>query len=744
MGWAAAAPLAGVEKGAVGAGTVALAAAAAGVGIGGWLGRLRAEDVDRLVEQLCPALGVAPTRSVVSVSRWSRGWPGRPGRVVVRYPSAGIEMDPGWVTRVTAVVSGQAWGSYRVGKHDPRKRRLVFEPSPVSGGQDAGAEQVSRARRQVLAMLGPTAKIVATETDPDTGELAAVEATHEIGYKLAPPGYRTRIERTVSAILPGRWRAEWDMERDWVRFEVRPAFPTSVWHPAPEGPPPQYEDVAIPYGVDEDGHVMVWRPPVDPHMMLVGSSGTGKTVTAHTVLTELAAMNWRIWVVDGKTVEFLGFRDWPNVQIVASRIEHQVAVIHRAWEEMERRYAEIENGADETDFTPLVLFLDEFADFRGNLTSWYQQIKVKGEPAQPRTIQEVASLARKGRLARIHMVFGLQRPDADFFSGRLTGDMRDNFRMRVSMGSLSPQGAMMMWDSPSVGTTIPRGCRGRATTINDQNRPVEIQAYRTPDPRKVRSGAEGFELVEILRPPQVAHERLVILEPDLEDADLDDVGSSPSTKTTDEVSEFMRYVSAPWGWASENPSADPVLKRQKAVAAVGRDGGGAWSDLLALRQFLGGGSPAAAVGTVGGRRADPVIAAVADTSGAAEVSGRRSVSDLLTAAAGIRPALRIVPDLHDVEQSVDDDGADGWVGYGDVITVSPSDLAVGDLVLVDETRGEWAVVDCEPGPDPFATADDELISVTYRGCGDSDGVLSTPADTELAVRRPLEYDDTQV
>jgi DNA segregation ATPase FtsK/SpoIIIE, S-DNA-T family len=38
---------------------------------------------------------------------------------------------------------------------------------------------------------------------------------------------------------------------------------------------------------------------------------------------------WPVWVVDGKSVEFLGFQDWPNVQIVATSIEQQVAVITR-------------------------------------------------------------------------------------------------------------------------------------------------------------------------------------------------------------------------------------------------------------------------------------------------------------------------------------------------------------------------------------------------------------------------------
>ena len=85
---------------------------------------------------------------------------------------------------------------------------------------------------------------------------------------------------------------------------------------------------------------------------------------------------------------------------------------------MEYRYRLIEEGkASVNDFEPLVVFLDEFAEFRSNLLEWYAQIKVRGDPAKPPTLAEVASLARKARTARIHLVLSTQRPDAEFLGG---------------------------------------------------------------------------------------------------------------------------------------------------------------------------------------------------------------------------------------------------------------------------------------------------------------------------------------
>jgi hypothetical protein len=428
-------------------------------------------------------------------------------------------------------------------------------------------------------------------------------------------------------------------------------------------------------------------------LYLVGDTfiPTHNTVADHTILVEASRHGWPVWVVDGKAIEFLGFQDWPNVQIVATTIEEQVAVIQRAWEVMEHRYALITSGrARESDFEPLLLFLDEFADFRSNLMAWYSEIKVKGDPTKPLALARVASIARKGRTSRVHLVFSTQRPDAEYFGG----DMRDNFRMRVSMGRLSPQGAMMMWESPATGTSIPRGCRGRATTINDANRPVEIQTYRTPDPRKTDPGSDEERLLQRLRPVPARHERLLILPPDV-DSDLD-------TGQADEPT-YRDYAAATWVLASSRPDLDPVAHRRH-INAAGRE--------IASPMAIFG-LPASS--TPGVRL----------TKTQAEAGAGRVEQDTPTAA----PA---------VEVEVDDLGE--WIGYGPVTSTSPTSLQVGDLVLVDDESGQWAVLDAEPEDD---CADPGCIALSWRGDGDECGALSVPGDAALPVRHPHDLDSQE-
>lgn len=155
---------------------------------------------------------------------------------------------------------------------------------------------------------------------------------------------------------------------------------------------------------------------------------------------------------------------------------------------MERRYARIESGAaSEDDFELLILVLDEYRDFYAIVAEWYAGIKVTGMPTRCPVLEKLGSLVRKGRSARVHVILGLQRPDADV----LGGEMRDNFGTRISLGPLSPQGAMMMWESPHLGVALPGGSPGgpppfRMTPGRWRSRPTGRRTRAGPPPPATR------------------------------------------------------------------------------------------------------------------------------------------------------------------------------------------------------------------------------------------------------------------
>ena len=197
-------------------------------------------------------------------------------------------------------------------------------------------------------------------------------------------------------------------------------------------------------------------------------------------------------------------------------------MLHAAHDLMEQRYSKLENGtARLEDFEPLALIIDEYATFKARVTRWYTGVKPKGAPSKPPVLELLSDLARLARSAKIHLLLGIQRPDVEF----LGGEMRDNFGARLSLGRLSPQGAIMMWDSPAVGVALPRNKRGRGVTLNAESLPVEVQTYFTPDPAKLdRSDADDWKHLEELTPPVTIYPRQMIVDPEtisLDDEELD-------------------------------------------------------------------------------------------------------------------------------------------------------------------------------------------------------------------------------
>ncbi len=661
----------------------------AALAVTGQRAKRRRDLEDKILEAMAPLLGVRHLdRRIVKTTKWTNRWPGLPARVRIHYAPGAPDNDPMWKSEILAVLNSRLLARYEVARHEPRRCTiwLALVTKDQAEEKEPPYSQV-RAERAITELIGPTAKVTGTELEGD--ELRALTVSHQAGAKLAASGYRSRIERVISTMMPGRWRAVWDLEGDEVRFEVRPSLPSSVWLPprAPEDTEDllrNYRQVKIPCAVDEDGREILWYPARVPQAMLTGGTGTGKTSTAHALLGQITQYGWPVWVLDAKRVEFLDFRTWPNVQIVAGSIPQQVALIRRVWELMEYRYQLIEEGkATVNDFEPLVVFLDEFAEFRSNLFEWYAQIKVKGDPTKPPTLAEVASLARKARTARIHLVLSTQRPDAEF----LGGEMRDNFGFRISMGRLSPQGAMMMWENPAVGVSLPRARTGRATATHEDGKPVEVQCYRFPD-INAEEGSEEKQLLEAIRPTEARWPRLLIVPPEGE-VDLD--GGAPTPPT------FRDYARATWDLAENRPDLDPL-------------------------------SGTAGTDSVDGRALSSTMASL----------GIGPTDDLETSC---RPHLRLVAAL---EQSAAEDehpsatawtDLDEYVGYAPPIGCSARDLIVGDLIQIEDGTGEWVVVDEPPEEDLAAPG---LIAVSWRGDGDESGSISLPDDNYIDVRRPEE------
>lgn len=654
--------------------------------------------------------------STLKATRWSgTRWP---RKLRITYSRGAPVQEPGWKAAVCTSVEEVFDHSYAVRRHRGRHRELVLRAVPPVAVDAAPERDYLRQRAEALVgQLLPGCTVTAAKT-ADSGVLTSMTVKHQLGTKLAAGGYPRRVEGAFNRLMDGRWRVKWDMINDSARFELRPTFPDLVRLPVPQpdSRPPRetYKELRILVGVDEDGNVTAWRPVIDPHMMLVGATGTGKTVTVREVIVNVANAGWAIWILDGKGIEFLGLRDFPNVQIVANRVPDQIALLYRAHQMMEKRYQQMDlEGADEDDFEPALIVIDEWADFRSAAVTWYSTHKPKGAPRLPDVLDMLGSLLRKGRTARVHVLLGTQRPDQEYFGG----DMRDNVRMRVSMGRLSPQGALMMWESASVGVALPRGKRGRATSVNAAGQPVEIQTFFVPDPRKTAPGSEDDGWLQQYRPQQVRHDRLVIVPPEHE-ADLDsDDGDLIEP-------DYYQFRDAVWARASDRPDLDPIVRAASSKRAAPASTPTA---LLGLEDHL--------VDDVdqGEQESAPVNLGKEPHEGAL-------VDDPETCAPQ-PPRLRLVGAGESSSPAagfVDDNDTDpgdvaGLDGYGESDTFSPDELQPGWLWLEDEASN-WVTVE-EIGEDLL---DPSQTSISWRDDDDGAGSTSVSADGVVIARAPLE------
>ncbi|WP_435740111.1 FtsK/SpoIIIE domain-containing protein [Clavibacter nebraskensis] len=482
--------------------------------------RSRVELADMYLLKLSPSLGwPQPDRHHLTASGWSGGWVGTPKRVKIRFNPLADESAPQIIAEARRLAKRLFGTGYKLTRQNDRRGILVL--TRVDSASESNTDvQIERVKTVTSKIFG--ADSTCKTRFADSGELREITVTYEVTPRLSSAALRARIETQISAVLHGRWRAFWDLQNDTVRLELRPQLQSYIPNPniAPDEVDPlkTYDKLEVPVAIDEDGNTIVWKPKDDPHGIITGKTGKGKTVALLNIVMYLAACGWKVWGIDGKRIELLGLRSHPNVQLLAGRVDHQARVAHEMYEMMQRRFEQYEAGLVKLeDFEPVLFVIDEYKTFRNAVTAWYRTVKPKGASTVPATLQEISDFVSLARKARMHLVLGLQRPDAEF----LTGDMRDNFNFRMSFGRLSPEAAKMMWDSFSTGVTIPLSSKGRGMAVNRAGIPVEVQAYWTPDPYQTDPDnpavwvfPNDLQLIEQLQPKVRLHESMRIIDPE--------------------------------------------------------------------------------------------------------------------------------------------------------------------------------------------------------------------------------------
>ena len=216
--------------------------------------------------------------------------------------------------------------------------------------------------------------------------------------------------------------------------------------------------LAFPLGKDVSGLPMVTDLAVMPHLLIAGTTNSGKSICI-AALTACLVMNnkpedLRLVMIDPKRVELTRFNGLPHLLgQVETDLERISSLLRWAVGEMEARYKMLE------------------AAHSRNLDSYNARMKHSGKPTMPRVvilIDELADLmlaapeetdralvrlAQKARAVGMHLVVATQRPSVDV----ITGNIKANFPARIAFTVASLMDSRVILDAPGAETLLGKG-----------------------------------------------------------------------------------------------------------------------------------------------------------------------------------------------------------------------------------------------------------------------------------------------
>lgn len=203
-------------------------------------------------------------------------------------------------------------------------------------------------------------------------------------------------------------------------------------------------------GVDAEGTPIVEDLARMPHLLIAGTTGSGKSVCINTILASFlltrSPHDVQMILIDPKMVELQMFAAIPHLMLpVVTDMRQATAVLNWAVEKMEGRYElflnagvkniKAYNALSEDDLrlrmganwneerTPrhvpyIVVVIDEFADL---------MIVAKKEAEQA-----ITRLAQKSRAVGIHVILATQRPSTDVITGVIKGNLPTRIAFQVA------------------------------------------------------------------------------------------------------------------------------------------------------------------------------------------------------------------------------------------------------------------------------------------------------------------------
>jgi S-DNA-T family DNA segregation ATPase FtsK/SpoIIIE len=302
--------------------------------------------------------------------------------------------------------------------------------------------------------------------------------TNDLALALAAPTGQVRIE----APIPGRDLVGLEIPNRGLEFvTLKKMLLSDAFVKAKS-------KLAVALGLDVSGNPLVGDIAKMPHVLIAGTTGSGKSVLLNawicSLLFRTTPAEVRLILIDPKRVEMTGYNGIPHLLTpVIVETDKILSSLRWAMQEMERRYKQFaEVGVRNLDsFNELsgfqalpyiVIFIDELADLMA-----YAPVEVED------TICRIAQMARA---TGIHLVLATQRPSVDV----VTGLIKANVPARIAFSVSSMMDSRVVIDTPGAERLLGRG--DMLYVPPDQAKPMRIQGTFVSE-KEVQKVVEFFK-----------------------------------------------------------------------------------------------------------------------------------------------------------------------------------------------------------------------------------------------------------
>ncbi len=293
--------------------------------------------------------------------------------------------------------------------------------------------------------FGPTVTQYAIEITMGTKLSKITSLGNDLALALAAPTGQVRIE----APIPGRSLVGIEIPNKKPQIVTLKQLMESSKLAEREG------TLQVPLGLDVAGLPITATLADMPHVLVAGTTGSGKSVMLNAWITTLMMRTrpdeLRMILVDPKQVEMVQYNGAPHLLTdVITDPAKVVSALRWSVAEMEARYKELAqagvrnlegfNKLEGIQQKPYIIFIiDELADLMMYAANEVEDM--------------ITRIAQKARAVGIHLVLATQRPSVDV----ITGLMKANIPSRISFNVSSMIDSRVIIDTPGAEKLLGRG-----------------------------------------------------------------------------------------------------------------------------------------------------------------------------------------------------------------------------------------------------------------------------------------------